>query len=86
MNDIWNDLILPRFIRMNQITDSDSFTTWNERFQKFIPTVPIELSKNFSAKRIDHRHHAMDALVIACATRDHVNFAEQFIRKVFSQI
>jgi hypothetical protein len=81
MNDIWNDLILPRFIRMNQITDSDSFTTWNERFQKFIPTVPIELSKNFSAKRIDHRHHAMDALVIACATRDHVNLLNNLYAK-----
>ena len=81
MNDIWNDLILPRFIRMNQITDSASFTTWNERFQKFIPTVPIELSKNFSAKRIDHRHHAMDALVIACATRDHVNLLNNLYAK-----
>ena len=38
-----------------------------------MPTVPLELSKGFQKKRIDHRHHAMDALVIACATRDHVN-------------
>lgn len=73
LNDVWNELILPRFERMNQLTDSTKFTTWNENHQKFLPTVPIEFSKGFSKKRIDHRHHAMDALVIACATKDHVN-------------
>ncbi|WPO91732.1 type II CRISPR RNA-guided endonuclease Cas9 [Chryseobacterium sp. HR92] len=73
LNDVWNDLILPRFKRMNQLTNSTDFTAWNENFQKFLPTVPIEYSKGFSKKRIDHRHHALDALVIACATKDHVN-------------
>jgi len=73
LNDVWNDLILPRFERMNQLTNSNDFTAWNEKHQKFLPTVPIELSKGFSKKRIDHRHHALDALVIACATRDHIN-------------
>ncbi|MGJ1448449.1 type II CRISPR RNA-guided endonuclease Cas9 [Sphingobacterium spiritivorum] len=73
LNDIWNDLILPRFERMNQLTNSTDFTAWNENHQKFLPTVPVEFSKGFSKKRIDHRHHALDALVIACATKDHVN-------------
>lgn len=73
LNDVWNELILPRFERMNQLTNSTDFTAWNENHQKFLPTVPIEFSKGFSKKRIDHRHHAMDALVIACATKDHVN-------------
>ncbi len=73
LNDVWNDLILPRFERMNQLTNSTDFTAWNENHQKFLPTVPIELSKGFSKKRIDHRHHAMDALVIASATKEHVN-------------
>lgn len=73
LNDVWNDLILPRFERMNQLTNSTDFTAWNENHQKFLPTVPVEFSKGFSKKRIDHRHHALDALVIACATTDHVN-------------
>ncbi|WP_333851658.1 type II CRISPR RNA-guided endonuclease Cas9 [Epilithonimonas sp.] len=73
LNDVWNELILPRFERMNQLTNSTDFTVWNENHQKFLPTVPIEFSKGFSKKRIDHRHHALDALVIACATKDHVN-------------
>lgn len=73
LNDVWNELILPRFERLNQLGNTTAFTTWNENHQKYLPTVPLELSKGFSKKRIDHRHHAMDALVIACATRDHIN-------------
>lgn len=73
LNDIWNGLILHRFERLNTLNSVTHFTTWSEKYQRFLPTVPIELSKNFSAKRIDHRHHAMDAVVIACATRDHIN-------------
>lgn len=73
LNDVWNDLILPRFERMNQITNSNLYTTYNEKHQKYLPIVPFEQSKGFQKKRIDHRHHALDALIIACATRDHVN-------------
>lgn len=74
LNDVWNELILPRFERMNIITGSTDFTTYNENHQKFLPTVPYALSKGFQKKRIDHRHHALDALVIACASRSHVNY------------
>lgn len=74
MDAVWNDLILPRFERMNQLTNSTTFTYWNEQYQKFLPVdySPAD-SKRIEKKRIDHRHHAMDALVIACMTRDHVN-------------
>ena len=72
MNDVWNSIILPRFIRMNQITGKDCFTTTNAEGH-IIPNMPLELQKGFNKKRIDHRHHAMDAIVIACTTRDHVN-------------
>lgn len=72
MNDVWNSIILPRFIRMNQITGKDCFTTTNAEGH-LIPQMPLELQKGFNKKRIDHRHHAMDAIIIACTTRDHVN-------------
>ncbi|WP_026769678.1 type II CRISPR RNA-guided endonuclease Cas9 [Asinibacterium sp. OR53] len=83
LNDVWNELILPRFERMNQLMNTTHFTTWNENHQKLLPAVPLDLSKGFSKKRIDHRHHAMDALVIACATREHVNYMnnEHALRK-----
>ncbi len=72
LNDVWNEIILERFERLNTLTQSKAFTSKNKEGH-IIPTVPFELSKGFQKKRIDHRHHALDALVIACATRDHVN-------------
>jgi CRISPR-associated endonuclease Csn1 len=74
LNDVWNDLILPRFERMNTITNSNLFTSYNSNHQKHLPSVPFEYSKGFQKKRIDHRHHSLDALVIACATREHFNY------------
>ena len=74
VNDVWNDLILPRFERMNNLTQTSLFTTYNEKYQKYLPTVPMEYSNGFQKKRIDHRHHAMDAIIIACATREHINY------------
>jgi len=72
LNEVWNALILPRFKRMNELTGTEDFTSKNQEGH-IIPSIPLELSKGFQKKRIDHRHHAMDALVIACATRDHIN-------------
>lgn len=76
LNDVWNRIVLPRFIRLNELTNNDKnlnlFTTYNQQGE-LIPEMPLELQKGFNKKRIDHRHHAMDAIVIACATREHVN-------------
>ncbi|MBQ3691226.1 MAG: type II CRISPR RNA-guided endonuclease Cas9 [Bacteroidales bacterium] len=72
VNDVWNSIVLPRFRRLNELTSKDCFTTTSAEGHE-IPVMPFELQKGFSKKRIDHRHHAMDAIVIACTTRDHVN-------------
>ncbi len=74
LNDIWNDIISPRFERLNKLTESTNFGSINPNTNKFLPQVPIELQKGFNKKRIDHRHHALDAIIIACATRDHINY------------
>lgn len=76
LNDIWNQIITPRFERLNDITKSKNFGEWTNKEGKnvFQPQVPFEFSKGFSKKRIDHRHHALDALVIACATRNHIAY------------
>lgn len=75
INDVWNDIVAPRFERMNRITGTQDYGGWVNRDGKrfFQTNVPLNIAKGFNKKRIDHRHHAMDALVIACATRDHVN-------------
>lgn len=74
LNDIWNEIISPRFKRLNELTNTTQFGSINPNTGKFLPQVPFELQKGFNKKRIDHRHHALDAIVIACATRDHINY------------
>lgn len=76
LNDVWNSIISPRFERLNQLTNSNKFGEWRniEGKRVFQIEVPLELQKGFNKKRIDHRHHALDALVIACATRSHINY------------
>ena len=72
VNAQWNSIILPRFERMNTLTGRTDFTSKTKEGHT-IPSMPLELQRGFNKKRIDHRHHAMDAIVIACTTRDHVN-------------
>ncbi len=76
LEHIWNEIVTPRFERLNTLTNSSNFGQWTNKEGKnvFQTEMPLELQKGFSKKRIDHRHHAMDALVIACATRNHINY------------
>ena len=76
LNDVWNDIVSPRFERLNAISNSNLYGKIENKNGKniFQTTVPEEIAKGFSKKRIDHRHHALDALVIACITKDHINY------------
>lgn len=76
LNDVWNELITPRFERLNEITNSNKFGEWTNKDgnKVFQIQIPFELQKGFSKKRIDHRHHALDAIVVACTTRSHINY------------
>ncbi|MCP5064140.1 MAG: CRISPR-associated protein Csn1 [Ignavibacteriae bacterium] len=83
LNEKWNELVQSRFERLNRITNSKDFGYWdyqkdengkNLGKQFFRTQVPDDIAKGFSKKRIDHRHHALDALVIACCTKDHTNY------------
>jgi CRISPR-associated endonuclease Csn1 len=76
LNDVWNDIVSPRFERLNELTKSTNFGEWTNKNGKrvFQTQVPLELQKGFNKKRIDHRHHALDALVIACASKNHINY------------
>lgn len=76
LDAVWNSLIYPRFERLNEMENGNRFGYWDEKDGKrfFRIEVPLELQRGFRKKRIDHRHHAMDAIVIACATRNHINY------------
>lgn len=74
LNDKWNELVAPRFQRLNEITKSEDFGHWDERINAFRCQVPDAISRGFNKKRIDHRHHELDAIVVACTTASHVNY------------
>jgi CRISPR-associated endonuclease Csn1 len=74
LNDQWNKIIAPRFKRMNQLSNSNDFYFWDEKINDYRNDVPDDLKKGFNKKRIDHRHHAMDALVVAATQRQHIQY------------
>jgi CRISPR-associated endonuclease Csn1 len=76
LNDVWNHIVYQRFERLNTLTHSEAFGEWTDKDGKkvFQTKVPIQYQKGFSKKRIDHRHHALDAIVIACTSRNHINY------------
>jgi CRISPR-associated endonuclease Csn1 len=81
LTKVWSKLLEDRFKRLNQLVhQSDEGLFGNYRTDKntntnfFRPTVPIEFQANFDIKRIDHRHHTLDALIIGVTTRSHINY------------
>lgn len=74
LNDKWNEIIKPRFERLNEMTNSNGFGFFDKEINAFRIQVPDDIAKGFNKKRIDHRHHALDALIIACCTREHTNY------------
>ncbi|WP_298553867.1 type II CRISPR RNA-guided endonuclease Cas9 [uncultured Algibacter sp.] len=74
LNDKWNELVAPRFKRLNELTNTQDFGYWDEKINAFRTQVPDAISRGFNKKRIDHRHHALDALVVACCTQKHTQY------------
>jgi CRISPR-associated endonuclease Csn1 len=70
----WKALLKPRFERLEQILNSSR----KEDEEKIVlidfnnETKDFHFAKDY--KRIDHRHHALDALVIACTSRAHIKY------------
>lgn len=82
MGNVWNEIIAPRFKRMNSEVEKltgKPTTLFGEAREidgqmVFIPEVPEPYRDTFEKKRIDHRHHALDALVVALTERAHVQY------------
>lgn len=73
LHAVWNELMLPRFERMNQLQKSHEFIEVTPKGHR-IPAVPLENRETFELKRIDHRHHALDAIIIASTERAVVQY------------
>ncbi|MFA5555658.1 MAG: type II CRISPR RNA-guided endonuclease Cas9 [Flavobacteriaceae bacterium] len=80
LDQVWTELVAPRFIRLNELTQSNLFGSWqtSKNGQKYfdcnLDSSIREKDESYDIKRIDHRHHALDALVVALCTEDHVNY------------
>ena len=80
LNKVWSSLVEERFKRLNRLICGEEneedglFGHVVKDGGHFKPEVPVELKDGFQLKRIDHRHHALDAIVIACTTKSHVNY------------
>src|SRR5690606_13545191 len=80
LDEVWRELVAPRFIRMNKLTQSNLFGDWQisksgeKYFDCNLDESIREKDESYDIKRIDHRHHALDALIVALCTEDHVNY------------
>ncbi len=65
LSGVWKEILRPRFERLERMTG-----------RKFIENDPVTRELRFLAdyKRVDHRHHALDAIVCAATTRGHIQY------------
>ena len=62
----------PRFERLEKISEQKFIFKDEEDENKF--HFHVAQNPELELKRIDHRHHALDALVIAATTREHIRY------------
>jgi CRISPR-associated endonuclease Csn1 len=80
LDQVWIELVAPRFVRLNELTQSNLFGSWQtsknglKYFDCNLDSSIREKDESYDIKRIDHRHHALDALVVALCTEVHVNY------------
>src|SRR5690606_9725967 len=74
LDEVWTELVAPRYIRLNELTQSSLFGSWQKSkngqvyFDCNLDDSIREKDESYDIKRIDHRHHALDALVVAFST------------------
>lgn len=76
LNDIWKELLEERFVKFNNGEAKErlnlKYTTkhFNNKTNQYDD---VEKFAGMS-KRIDHRHHALDAIIIACTKQNHIQY------------
>lgn len=68
------ELVKWRFERLQEKTNDTHIWYEDELNQDQKPTGKKLLRLKGYEKRIDHRHHAWDALIVACTTRSHIKY------------
>lgn len=65
LHRVWKEILRPRFERLEEITGEQLIDFDKEHNN-------IHFKKDY--KRVDHRHHALDALIIAATSRRHIQY------------
>jgi len=84
LTEVWKELVAPRYKRLNELTESNLFgqeqisKSGHKYFDCNLNDGIRNKDESYDIKRIDHRHHALDALIIALCTRNHVNYINNF--------
>lgn len=72
LNKEWKKIIKPRFERLEEMT-GETYILENKKDRNDIDFNVIQ-NESLDIKRIDHRHHALDALIIAATTIEHIRY------------
>lgn len=72
LNSIWKGILKPRFERLEKIEQKKMIFEDEEDKNKFHFHIPQ--NPELELKRIDHRHHALDAIIVAATTREHIRY------------
>ncbi len=74
LNEIWKELLKPRFERLEKILNKKLIIKEADSNKyRFDLSINKKL-ENDGIKRLDHRHHALDAIIIAATTREHIRY------------
>lgn len=74
LNSVWKEIIKPRFERLEKITGNTYIVKETDNHGNPIYHFNVKENENLNTKRIDHRHHALDALIVAATTREHIRY------------
>ncbi len=76
LNEVMKELMRPRFEQFNVGENKPRLTLNYLTKHLNTKTNKEEESENFEgySKRLDHRHHALDAIIIACTKQNHVQY------------
>ncbi|MDH7606057.1 MAG: hypothetical protein QHH13_14245, partial [Melioribacter sp.] len=74
LNEIWKDLLKPRFERLEKILNRQLIIKENNSNKFYFDLSFNNKLERDGIKRLDHRHHALDAIVIAATTREHIRY------------
>jgi CRISPR-associated endonuclease Csn1 len=76
MNDIWKELVEERFVKFNNGEAKDRLNLKYTTKHFNTKTNQYEDVEKFAgmSKRIDHRHHALDAIIIAFTKQNHIQY------------